>query len=104
MKIFYVYILKCSDKTYYTGITNNLERRIKEHREGINITAYTYKRSPIELVYFEIFQFPNEAIAFEKQIKKWSRKKKEALIERNYNKLKEYARCNNDTSHLNFKR
>ena len=80
MKSYCVYILKCADNSYYTGITNNLERRMQEHTEGLNKTCYTYNKRPLLLVYQSVFNNPNEAIAFEKQIKGWSRKKKEALI------------------------
>ncbi len=80
MKSYYVYILKCSDNSYYTGFTNNLERRIQEHNDGISITCYTYNKRPLVLVYQTVLSNPKDAIAFEKQIKGWSRKKKEALI------------------------
>ena len=55
MKIYYVYILKCSDDSFYTGITNNIERRINEHNSGYNEESYTYSRLPVELVYYEEF-------------------------------------------------
>lgn len=104
MKTYYVYILKCSDNFYYTGVTNDIERRLAEHKEGLNSTAFTYKRRPIQLMFCESFININEAIAFEKQVKGWSRKKKEALIERNWDKLKELAECKNITSHKNYKK
>ena len=50
-KLLYVYILKCSVKTYYTGITNNPERRLEEHSSGINKKCYTFSRRPLEIVY-----------------------------------------------------
>ena len=81
LNYYYTYILKCSDDSYYIGVTNNVERRLIEHQEGINITCYTYSRRPIDLVYFEKFIDILQAIAREKQLKGWSRKKKEALIE-----------------------
>ncbi|MES2680933.1 MAG: GIY-YIG nuclease family protein [Bacteroidota bacterium] len=76
MKYLYVYILKCSDGSYYTGVTNNPERRLEEHNFGINKDAYTYSRRALELVYRERFDDFNLAISWEKRIKKWSRKKK----------------------------
>ena len=97
----YVYILKCADGSYYTGVTNSIERRFAEHQSGINNACYTYTRLPVELVFIEQFQRYDQAIAFEKQIKGWSRKKKEALIEKNYALLKELAVCKNNTSHTN---
>ena len=80
MKKFYVYILECSDKSYYTGITSNLDLRINQHNEGINLKAYTYKRRPVKLVYSIEFSDPYIAIEKEKQLKKWTRKKKQSLI------------------------
>jgi len=102
MKTYFVYILKCSDQSYYTGVTNDIERRIAEHSEGLDEKSYTYKRRPIQLVYCETFIDINQAISFEKQIKGWSRKKKEALIEQNVDKLKESSICKNNTSHIYF--
>jgi putative endonuclease len=80
MKTMYVYLLNCSDGTYYTGVTNNLERRLEEHQSGLNKDSYTYRRRPLKLVYHETFDSPLQAITFEKRLKKWSSKKKEALI------------------------
>ena len=94
MKSYYVYILKCFDNSYYTGITNNLERRMKEHNEGLNTTCYTYNKRPLFIVYQSVFNNPNEAIAFEKQIKGWSRKKKEALIIGDIELLKDLSKNN----------
>lgn len=79
-KYLYVYILKCSDDSYYVGVTNNPERRLIEHNEGINEAAYTSSRRPCEMVFKERFNDFNLAIDWEKRIKRWSRKKKEALI------------------------
>lgn len=87
MKKYYVYILKCNDNSFYTGVTNNLERRIVEHNLGKNKNSYTYSRRPLELVWREMFQNINEAILKEKQLKGWSRKKKEALVASNFKEL-----------------
>ncbi|WP_317133615.1 GIY-YIG nuclease family protein [Flavobacterium sp. GSA192] len=81
MKTYFVYILKCADDSFYTGITNNLERRLSEHNAGIDKDAYTFKRRPVELVWFEMFTEPTQAIMIEKKIKGWSRRKKQALID-----------------------
>ncbi len=102
MKLMYVYILKCSDQSYYTGVTNDLDKRFIEHSEGYNPDCYTYSRRPLELVYYENFSTPREAIAFEKKIKGWSRAKKEALINGNWNKIQELAKCKNSTSSENY--
>jgi len=99
-----VYILRCSDGSYYTGVTNDLETRLEQHQAGTSPKAYTYTRRPVELVFFEQFYAPEQAIEFEKQVKGWTRKKKEALIERNWQKLKELSICKNATSHLNYKK
>ena len=88
MKKYYVYILLCKDNSYYTGITNNIEKRIVEHNHRPNKTSYTYSRRPVKIVYQEIFQNPNDAILWEKRIKGWSRKKKEALINGDFEELK----------------
>lgn len=87
MKTMYVYILQCSDGTYYIGVTNNLEKRFQEHQQGINRNCYTFTRQPIKIVYYEMFNNPVSAIAFEKKLKGWSRKKKEALINKDYESL-----------------
>jgi putative endonuclease len=92
MKIYYVYILKCSDNTYYTGFTSSLEKRFFEHQEGKYIESYTYKRRPLELVFYTEFTEAGFAIDIEKQIKKWSKAKKEALIQNEYEKLPNLAK------------
>jgi putative endonuclease len=95
---FFVYILKCSDGSYYTGITNNIELRIEQHNEGMDIKAYTYSRRPVELVFANEFKYIDKAIAFEKQVKGWGRKKKEAIIKDNWEELKGLSICRNETS------
>ncbi len=92
MKTFYVYILKCSDNTFYTGITNSMDRRLIEHASGIHKESYTYSRRPVTLVYHEKFNDPELAIRWEKRIKNWSQKKKQALIDGDWDKLVEYAK------------
>ncbi|TND05545.1 MAG: excinuclease ABC subunit C [Bacteroidetes bacterium] len=92
-----VYIVECSDKSYYTGVTNDIDRRLEQHNTGTNASAYTFSRRPVKLVFTEVFDSPLEAIAFEKQIKGWSREKKRALIERNWSRLSELAVCQNET-------
>ena len=104
MKKYFVYILECSDGSYYTGITNDIERRMAEHESGSNPNSYTFRRRPLKLVFYLDFPDPNQAIAFEKQVKGWSRKKKEAIINDNWDKLKTFAECKNETSHKNYKK
>ena len=89
---YYIYIVQCSDGFYYTGITNDVERRILEHNEGIDENCFTYKRRPVVLKHYEHFLDVHQAIAREKQLKGWSRKKKEALFKEDYELLKELSK------------
>ena len=89
---YWVYILRCNDGKYYTGVTNDLDRRLKEHNEGINPKCYTYERRPVELMYEEHLHDIKQAIAWEKQLKGWSRKKKEALFKRDFEEIKKLAK------------
>ena len=98
---YFVYILKCSDESYYTGVTSNLEKRFAEHNAG-TYDGYTRNRKPVKLIYSERINDINDAIVLEKRIKGWSRKKKEALIQGDFSLLKELAACKNETSHLKF--
>lgn len=75
----YVYIVKCSDGTLYTGWTNNLEKRIKAHNDGKG-AKYTKGRGPIELVYFEEFEEKVKAMKREYEIKKLNKVSKGKLI------------------------
>ncbi len=102
VKYLYVYILICSDGTYYTGVTNNPERRLLQHNLGLDKESYTYSLRPVKMVFIERFTDYNLAIASEKKIKRWSRKKKEALIDKNWKKLQEEAECKNQTSHKKY--
>ena len=92
MKFYYVYIVECSDGLYYTGITNDLERRLVEHNAGTNKEAFTFKRRPVVLKWHEQFVDPSQAIKIEKQIKGWSRKKKTAIIEERWNDLPDLSK------------
>ncbi|HVW91357.1 MAG TPA: GIY-YIG nuclease family protein [Devosia sp.] len=86
-----VYILRCADGSYYTGITRKpVEARLWEHNNAV-LDSYTAKRLPVELVFAEPFERIVDAIACERQIKGWSRAKKEALIRRAYEELPELA-------------
>ena len=88
----YIYILKCSDNSYYTGVTSNLEQRFFQHESGFYPDCYTFKRRPLELVFYAEFTDINFAIEKEKQIKKWSRLKKEALINGDFDNLPNLAK------------
>ncbi|SHI43346.1 GIY-YIG nuclease family protein [Lutispora thermophila] len=78
----YTYILKCSDDTYYTGWTKDLEKRLKAHNRGV-ASKYTRTRLPVNLIYYEYFDSDKEAMRREVAIKRLSRKKKEELIKFN---------------------
>jgi putative endonuclease len=96
----WVYILKCSDGSYYTGSAVDLEKRITEHMAG-TFDGYTSKRLPVELVF--AYEMPTifEAFLRERQIKGWARRKKEALINGDWDKLIEYSKskgCDPSTS------
>ena len=80
MNQYFVYIMTNKSKTLYTGVTNNLQRRVYEHKEKI-FKGFTAKYNITKLVYFEILNDINSAIRREKQIKGWLRKKKTDLIE-----------------------
>jgi putative endonuclease len=83
MRHYWVYILASGHRTLYTGVTNDLERRLFEHRTGV-IKGFTWKYNIHRLVYVEVTDDPLSAITREKQIKGWSRQKKLDLItERN---------------------
>lgn len=103
MKSYYVYMVKCRDNSYYTGVSNNVERRIAEHNSGIDKNSYTFTRKPVELVFAYEFNDVNQAIAFEKQLKGWSRKKKEAVINGDWDILKVLAECKNESHFNNYK-
>ncbi len=92
MKTYYVYILLCSDGSYYTGITSNLSERLIQHNSGKFKNSYTFKRKPVYLKFYCEFANAGLAITTEKQIKKWSRDKKEALINGEYDKLPNLAK------------
>jgi putative endonuclease len=73
-------------------MTNSIDRRIFEHNSGKNTDCYTFIRRPVVLVWFESFSDPTQAIMIEKQLKGWSRKKKEALINEDWDKLVKYSK------------
>jgi tRNA/rRNA methyltransferase len=76
---FYTYMLLCTDRSYYVGHTEDLEARVGAHQSGL-LPGYTQKRRPVQLVWYQEFAERDQAFAAERQIKGWSRAKKEALI------------------------
>lgn len=90
----WVYILKCADNRYYVGSYRgeNLDTRIAEHNAGLYPDAWTYRRRPVSLLWADCFPDAVQAIDFERRLKGWSRKKKEALIEGRYEDLPALSR------------
>ena len=101
MRFYYVYTAECSDHSLYTGLTNNLERRLKEHNYGLNDNSYTSKRRPIKLIWHQSFMQFEQAEQFEKKIKKWSWAKKLALAKGEYDELPLLSECKNVTHFSN---
>ncbi|WP_454884030.1 TrmH family RNA methyltransferase [Sphingomonas oryzagri] len=87
---FSTYLLRCADGSFYAGHTDDLERRVAQHRAG-EMPGYTHDRRPVELVWSEAFGTREEALAAEQEIKGWSRAKKEALIRGDWPKLRSLA-------------
>jgi predicted GIY-YIG superfamily endonuclease len=83
---FFVYILRCADGSYYVGHTDDLETRLAAHQSG-EIAGYTYSRRPVQLVFQEEFPSREDAFLRERQLKGWSRRKKEALIRGDWDSL-----------------
>jgi len=97
----YLYILKCANGAYYTGSTWNLELRLAQHRNGEG-AQFTRKHLPVELVYYETYERIEQAFYREKQVQGWSRKKKEALINGETNRLHQLSECQNVTHYKRF--
>ncbi len=89
---YFVYILECSDGSFYTGVTNDLERRLKEHISGSNKESYTFSKRPVELKWFGSFTRIEHAIEKEKQLKKWSKAKKQALINDDWDRIQNLSK------------
>ena len=86
-----VYILGCCDRSYYVGQTDDLEARVEQHQSG-ELGGYTASRRPVRLLYAQDFPTRDDAFAAERQLKGWSRKKKEALIRGDWEELRRLAR------------
>ena len=91
----YMYILRCADDSYYTGSTWDLEKRLAQHQRGEG-ARHTAKRLPIELVYCEEYDRVEDAFRREKQVQRWSRKKKEALMSGIINELNRLEMSRNE--------
>ena len=86
----WVYILECSDGSYYTGCTRNLQRRIAQHQRGVT-ESYTAQRLPVKLLWTKEFGSVRQAFAVERQLKGWSRRKKQALMHNDFALIHELA-------------
>lgn len=92
MKPFFIYILKCNDDSYYTGHTDDLEKRLIQHQRAFYPYCYTATRLPIELLHQQSFYSREEALLVEQQIKGWSRKNKQALINNDWDEISKLAK------------
>ena len=89
---YFVYILECSDGSFYTGFTDNVEIRVHEHQIGKYPNSYTFTRRPVILKFYYGFPDKESALAFERQVKGWRREKKLALIEGRWDDLPELSK------------
>ena len=92
--MFFVYILGCSDGSYYVGSHRgeHISNRVDAHNEGLNRRAYTYKRRPVTLLWNEMFDDPADMVAAERRLKGWSRAKKEAYMRGDLGTLRQLAK------------
>ena len=88
-----VYILLCADDSYYTGSAADVEKRVWQHQEGVSKEAYTFTRRPVKQIWVseEVAKY-SDALRFERQIKGWSRAKKEALIKNEFDAIHEIVK------------
>ncbi len=92
LKRFYVYMLRCSDDSFYVGITSNIEQRLAQHESGWDERCYTFKRRPLRCVHVSEFRTFNEAVFVEKRLKGWSRAKKIALANDDWSEVQLMAK------------
>ena len=84
-RYYYVYILKCEDASYFTGVSNDVEERLFEHNVGINPKCYTYLRRPVKVVYTKAFEILQEAIDYGRQLKLLSTREMKAFVNGDFN-------------------
>ena len=89
---FWTYILVCNDNSYYTGHTDDLEKRLAQHNAGEITSCYTFKKRPVTLLFSQEFPTREEALSAERKIKGWSRKKKEAMIKGDWAEVSRLAK------------
>ncbi|MBI4817585.1 MAG: GIY-YIG nuclease family protein [Deltaproteobacteria bacterium] len=97
MKPFFLYILRCKDDSLYVGHTDDLERRVLQHETG-ELPCYTRERRPVALVYSCEFSTRDEALQRERQLKGWSRAKKNALIHSDFARLRKLSKARTKAS------
>ena len=87
MEKYFVYTLLCADGSFYFGVTNDVERRVWQHNSGEDPDSYTCERRPVTLVHCSGFSSVFDAICWEKRLKGWSRAKKRALIQNDWQRI-----------------
>lgn len=92
MQDFYTYILLCKDGSFYVGHTDDIAMRLSGHEQRYYPCCYTAKRLPVKLVFVQCFASRYEALSAEMQIKKWTRRKKQALINQDFDLLRELSK------------
>jgi predicted GIY-YIG superfamily endonuclease len=93
---FWLYILECSDGSYYVGHTDDLEKRFHEHQSGI-LKGYTHTRRPVKLIFQQMFSSREDAFTAERKTKGWSRKKKEAMMRGDWEEVSRLGRAHPST-------
>ena len=91
MKQYWVYMLECSDRSLYVGVTSNILQRVWQHEVGVFTSCYTFSRRPVKLVFSTVYSRVDDAIWFEKRVKGWSRAKKLALIAGDWDEIRRLA-------------
>ena len=97
MALFWMYMLRCSDGSFYVGHTDNLSSRIAAHERGAVASCYTFTRRPVAVVFAQDFATREEALAMERRVKGWSRAKKLALIDRDWKAISRLARSHSSS-------
>ena len=101
-ELFFTYMVLCVDDSFYVGVTNDVTQRVIQHNSNDDPKAYCHPLRPVQLVFVRPFFDVNDAISYEKQIKKWSRKKKWALALGELDVVHKLAECRNDSHYKNL--
>ncbi|RZJ66608.1 MAG: GIY-YIG nuclease family protein [Flavobacterium sp.] len=96
---YYVYILRCKDGKFFTGITKNLKTEIDCLKNGSDRKNYTFNRRPFVLEWYQTFHNLEQALAIKKKLSGWSGQKKKAFLEKNFDHIQTLAECRNATHH-----